>query len=136
MGSENRFYKKLEEVEKPKDESSEIETRVKEMLSNSKKKEIKNEIYEEDKVHLMRPVTEGTGTHVTTTKFKQKSPLSCRLDDDLILAMNLLANAKKFLEGDNKACVNQIIALAVKEYVEKPENAAKIKKMQGLQNIK
>ncbi len=116
----------------PGTETTELERQVKAML-NRPKTETNNE--EEIILSPKQKQVEEAGAKITTTKFKQKSPLSCRLDEDLIQAMNLLVNAKKFFEGDNKACVNQIVALAVKDYVEKPENAARIRKMKSMQNL-
>lgn len=105
------------------EDMTELERKQKEMLQSLKKeKEEKNEV----------EVSTPTGAKITTSKFRQQSPLSSRIDNELLECLNDLVSYQKIFERNAKACVNRNVALAIKEYVEKPENVAKIKKIRSL----
>ena len=56
-----------------------------------------------------------------------------RLDNSLIEAVLYLVNYDRLFGKNPKANENQVFATAIKEYVEKPENVKKIKKMKLFQ---
>lgn len=66
--------------------------------------------------------------------YKQKAPVSIRIDDDMLTAINLLVDELRFIEG-KKSNVNLIINEAIKTYLSIPENKRKIKKMVEIRNL-
>lgn len=105
---------------------SELEKKQKEMLAKDKETEAAEaSILNETPISFdAKPASK-----VTTAKLKQTSPMSIRLDAELVAAVNDLVVYEKLLKGDVKSCVNKVIATAVKEYVEKSQNLAAIKEV-------
>lgn len=109
---------------------SELEKKQKEMLA--KDKETETTILRE----TVNEAESKPASKVTTTKLKQSSLMTVRLDSELLAAVNDLVVYEKLLKGDAKSCVNKVIATAVKEYIEKTQNLAAIKEVRKFRNEK
>ena len=112
------------------DNISELERQQKEMLKEAKR----NKVEEVDEAFVPQTVAKTSGTKISTSVGKNATPKSYRLDQSLIMGIDLLVNHEKLFSGDLKCNANQIVATAIKEYLEKTDNKAKINKMLKFQN--
>ena len=99
---------------------------------NKSKKVIIKGIVEEE-LEELTPVSQTRGTKISTAVGTKASVKSMRLDNSLIEAVLYLVNYDRLFGKNPKANENQVFATAIKEYVEKPENVKKIKKMKLFQ---
>ena len=107
---------KHKQVYKAKDEARELDE--------------KNKIQEEEPV--VQPIQQIKGAKISTAVGTKASVKSMRLDNNLIEAVLYLVNYERYFGNNLKANENQMFAMAIKEFVEKPENAKKINKMKML----
>ena len=104
-------------------EISELEKQTKEMLNTNKNISTIAKVQNDTVFEKVQDLKyQSTAPNIK----KQKAPLSCRLHPDTIEYLNDIVVYEK-ISGNIGFTLNQLIGVALKEYIERPENQKKIR---------